>query len=450
MRKLTKKAIGEILAYDLKHHRKRDGAINRTRFYHYLGLSPNDVIVRTVAVKADRKGNVHVKEVFRSSVTSTRMRILDLAFTFMGGYSVDWSNELAGHPRKFNYDGIWGIETYTHKNNWWKLNATTVNPGILAEAPNFKYCAFTDACGHPLDYLKFYVEQPHIELLVKAGLTHFAMKRTFANRVSKNKQLARFIFDNLKRIKRHHYNTAEICRAFSKHTKLETARNEILTIRRFDGAGKLPGINKLKAAAYAQTNDIELTRYVHYLHLCQRFRLALTDTKNSYPHKFEERLQVLQETADAEDRAAEKAQRIKNAKEQAALRRTINRRIRETAAAFAKVEDLDTPYCVRLPRVENDLRKEGKALNHCVGRGSHAAQIARGQTAIAFVRDPKYPHKPMVTVSFSLSANRIEQCYGNHNATPPKELIDFVYNRLQKQLTKINRRARHAALPVPA
>lgn len=89
----------------------------------------------------------------------------------------------------------------------------------------------------------------------------------------------------------------------------------------------------------------------------------------------------------------------------------------------------------------NELVKEGKALNHCVGKRGYDKKFVDEETLIFFIRYKENPKVPLVTVEYSLSRKQVLQCYAYHNSAPSKKITDYVYNEwlphANKQLKKI-------------
>ena len=76
----------------------------------------------------------------------------------------------------------------------------------------------------------------------------------------------------------------------------------------------------------------------------------------------------------------------------------------------------------------NELVKEGKALNHCVGKMGYDKKFVDEQSLIFFIRDKENPNVPLVTVEYSLISKRVLQCYAYHDTKPAKEIEEYVYH----------------------
>ncbi|MDD3157460.1 PcfJ domain-containing protein [Anaeromusa sp.] len=81
----------------------------------------------------------------------------------------------------------------------------------------------------------------------------------------------------------------------------------------------------------------------------------------------------------------------------------------------------------------DELIREGKALQHCVG--TYAEQHAFGKTAILVIRETQRPEKPFYTLE--LKGNEVIQCRGRKNCAPTPEVDKFV---AQFKLAKLGKK----------
>lgn len=107
---------------------------------------------------------------------------------------------------------------------------------------------------------------------------------------------------------------------------------------------------------------------------------------------------------------------------------------KEMYARFASVAEKymplqrnkDNAFIVVIAKSPQDLIREGKALDHCVGRMGYDQKFAREESLIFFVRDKQTPDVPFVTVEYSLSQKKILQCYGEHDHRPSQNVLEYV------------------------
>jgi len=98
-------------------------------------------------------------------------------------------------------------------------------------------------------------------------------------------------------------------------------------------------------------------------------------------------------------------------------------------------------FVVIMAKSPAELVAEGKALNHCVGRGHYESKMANGQSLIFFVRKANALDKPFVTLEYSLEKKQVLQCYASGNTKPADNVMNFVNNKwlpnANKQLKKL-------------
>ena len=400
-----------VLDFDYREHVLAQSA-NRNRFYLYLLPNGDDLQIHTVACRApSRWKTVIAKEVIRTSVDQPVMNIKDVAYCGMSGYQVDWSPE-GGYKRGWSYEGRWTKETYQRR-GMWKIHGKIVNPEAIQAHPRFQYCAYTEACGHPLDWLKSYAAHPRIELLAKAGAGWFGRKTGFVSQLERNKGLMRYFMEHLEEIKEGRYGVPEILRAYRKNVSIYQAKQSIGNRRRLKGLPK--EVDADRAAEYASRPGIGKWSYCQYVLDCQKLGLDLRDTKVIFPRHFKQRRQIV------EDQVAEQRRR-----KQVETARLMDQQIRTVAEQYAALEKIRSGFRIQLPRRTKDFILEGKRLQNCLGDGHYAAKMSRGETLLAFVRRARRPAESFVAVEWSPDQKRILQCYGAHNEKPTQPVLDFV------------------------
>lgn len=78
---------------------------------------------------------------------------------------------------------------------------------------------------------------------------------------------------------------------------------------------------------------------------------------------------------------------------------------------------------IRPVRDEDELRREGNELNHCIG--SYAQRHAEGKTAIFLIRRAETPDKPWYTLELDENKLSVRQNRGKHNCDKTKEIQAF-------------------------
>lgn len=405
---------------------------NRTRFYKWLVVLGADVEVRTVAVKADRKGVRFVKEVVRGSVEKGFVEVTDLVYVPLAGYAVDWSPEGIGRRMDWSYKGEWGRERWTRRGKW-ALTAETVNLDALKSAERFRYCAYEAACGDILAYLKHYADNPRIELLVKAGLGRFARLAGFCGLLALDNGMMRFLSAHLEEIRAAGYGADAVGLAYRHGLTLQAAQMRLDCAREFGKAGGLPkGIDPVRARAYV-TGQTGATcwEYCRYLAGCVRLGFDIADTKVAYPKAFNRR------AAEVGDMVAVRVRQerdLATREEKRRAREWAKRRLAEFAGQAAKLSAVDGaafgPFVIRVPKSEEDFKREGNTLGHCVFSMGYLDKMARGACVIVFVRKRSRPESPFFTVELDPDGKALRQCYGKGHARPDDRLGEFVKGRL--------------------
>lgn len=149
--------------------RTRCTAITRrvgVRFYAYLTKNDGELVKVTVAVKHYKK-RLYCKQVAVHGVHSDKCFVRDMAFHFMGNYSVGWYAEGLTKTQRWYEDGSWGW----HYDRYFDPYAPVVNKEYIPKFPEYRYSAYELYDSEDiLKYLRLYEEFPQAEYLVKAGL----------------------------------------------------------------------------------------------------------------------------------------------------------------------------------------------------------------------------------------------------------------------------------------
>lgn len=438
MEQLSLQDLAVIDGYDYEHHRKY-GFINRTRFYKFLLPYKGDMEVHTVAVKTGPRTTskrVFIKTVVKGSVNDTIMHAIDVANAPISGTVVDWSPQKLGTAKHWSYGGEWAYYRFTHRCLFRMINAPVINPEVLQQSERFKWCAWSPEVGEVLSYLKIYAKHPRVELLVKSGLHHLAMKPAFVAQLDRNKGLCSFVMRNVDFIKDCRYGVDAIRTAFKRNLSLSDAQTLHTKIRYLSKVGlKTPkGISYERIYDYVaiQKHDYLIYDYKNYLRDCEKLGLDLTDTKTVFPKNLKARAKVVAAMV------AEKKRR-----EDIEQQKKLDADLKAVAKKLLKLENIKGPFQVVIPKCEKDFRREGdkrRGLNHCIGNGVYSVQHARGEYVVAFIRRKRDVKKPFVTLQFSPKNGRVEQVYGRSNSKPEKRVLDFVngaFTRAAKRIIKV-------------
>ena len=424
---LSKAAMRRILRLDQERGHGVGGIEpNRTRFYIYLTQNKSDVEVRTIAVKAKHRSKEPLlKEVALASVDDPEIHVKDLAHHYIAGYSVDWTPE-GFRGREYGYKGKWESEDYAYR-CMWKLWAPVVNPELLLRTRRFKYCAWNGSQGKPLDYLKTYAKHPEIELLVKAGLGHYATKISVVRRLKKNKAFRQFFMQHAEEIKRRTFNIDVINKAFSMGVSFVRATIEIQRRSEFKWVNLPHEVNAVHAYEYVLKHDLTLAEYAAYMQNCKALKMDLSDTKVCHPKQFKRRANFIQKKADV-------LRRLENAKKYADMNNTLAA-IADTWAGLMKARGR---YRIVIPRNVDEFIDEGKAMGNCLDQ-TYAANVAEGNKLIVFVRKAKAKDEAFVAAEYHIENRKVTQCYEAKNQKPAQEVIDYIEKRLAKVASELSK-----------
>ena len=420
MRQLWQHHYDDVAAYD----RAKWSGNNRTRFYGYFLRSGSDMQLHTLAVKRGKDGKAHVKDVVIMSVNCGEMHIRDLGYGAMCGYIVDWSKEGLGHGYYWVYDD-WSQEQYSTRSNLWKIRCPIVNPDELVAHERFKYCGWSIGIGtHPIDYLKAYVDHPRIELLSKAGLGWMATKSGFIKALEKDKQLLKFVMDNVKACRCAGIDGIRL--AYKRGIPVEHGQVIVDNRKKFRGLGMPDEVSKDKAHAYITERYIPVENYVAHLHRCMAIGLDLNDTKVSYPRYFKARYKEVEEKHAAMVAMKEMAERAQ-----------FNKDIKSAAEEAAAIERVKSKrFKAVLPRKVDDFISVGEQMGNCLGDGHYTTRVARRESLIVFIRKTGSKGKAYVAVEYNIKDRRIVQCYGRNNSKPAVDVRKFVTNIFERTKVK--------------
>lgn len=97
-----------------------------------------------------------------------------------------------------------------------------------------------------------------------------------------------------------------------------------------------------------------------------------------------------------------------------------------------------------VPRSADDIKAEGEALHHCVG--NYVERVAKGETAIFFIRKKEEPEKPYYTMEWK--NNKVYQCRGSHNCgmTPEVKAFTEAFQKIKLETIKKDKQEKRKAV----
>lgn len=401
------------------------GIPGTTRFYSYLTTNDNELAKITVAVKCYRK-EWFCKQVAVHGLHSDKCFIKDIVFFQMGNYSVGWFAEGLQKYQKWYEDSEWGWQYDKNFDPY----APLVNKDYLAQFPEFKYSAYMLYEGvQILQYLRLYEKYPQIEYLMKLGLSAYAFSVTILKRIGKDKAFVKWLIRNKDELNKPYYGyyietvieAYKTNRPFKEvqdflHRKKCFIRN---SNRNYAEIRKIFPGRKLKIFFdYIDRQNIKPELYSDYLNACNYLGLDMSLPKNSIPHDFKHWHDI---------RIDQYA--IAKAKNDESTRPEFYAKFLSIANKYLtlQLESQNNFICI-IAKSPSELIREGKYLNHCVGRMNYEQKVVREESLIFFVRKTDQPNIPYVTVEYSLEKHTVLQCYGFDNLMTDNDARDYVYH----------------------
>lgn len=436
---MKKEKIKPIPKYILEKIKKLDKKCNPTpnsyrRFYSYLTKNDGELVKVTVAVK-EKKGNWYCKQVAVHGLDSKHCYSKDLNFFYIGGYTVGWAEDGLYTYAKWWEDGRW----YEYKDKDLDPYAPLVNKDFLKNFPEFKYSAYElYNGGEILKFLRIYRQFPQVEYLLKTGFHYLATSKMVLQQMKKDKNFHKWLVANQIKILHGGYYIESILESYKTNMSLDDAQTYIEKKKPFmfdkhykETKQLIKGQELKKFFVYVNNQKIKYSSYNDYVIACQYLGLDMSLDKNRYPHNFNYWHDIrIDQYATAQANADKKERRELYSKFSNAIKKYL---------PLSNFESED--YIVVIAKSPAELIREGKILQHCVGKMNYDQKVIKQQSLIFFVRNKATPKKPFVTVEYSLENNRVIQSHGKYNNCPDKKVYNFIENQwlpfANKQLKQI-------------
>lgn len=146
-------------------------------------------------------------------------------------------------------------------------------------------------------------------------------------------------------------------------------------------------------------NKVRFGDYIDYKNMIEELGLMFNRSYLVFPKNFK----------DAHDEATKNLNALKMKQE--------NEEYAERLKELIKVEREFTHYAFIIPKTLDELKNEGKALNHCVG--SYINRHKTGEVTIIFVRDKDSREEPLYTLE--IKKKQIVQFRGKGNVKAPED-----------------------------
>lgn len=280
-----------------------------------------------------------------------------------------------------------------------------------------------------IKYFSLYQEYPQIELLVKAGFSHLVSEVRYMNPKGKTlEQIFKLGKEDIEKLKsptsgyilrelqiRHNaFLKYKFCNEeeFKTYVNFKRRLNE-------DTQSDLKELKKIVTndlgyvAKYLNKNQINHRDYMDYLINAYKLNINLIERKHLCP--------PVDDFTRLHDEYALRVLTVEN--------EALDNQIKQTAITLKKKikSKLKLPgqaYCVVTPVKAGEIKYEGSKLNHCVG--TYVDRVARGDTAIVFIRKIDNINQPLVTAEIDLKRKCLVQARAASNASPPKDVINFI------------------------
>lgn len=182
---------------------------------------------------------------------------------------------------------------------------------------------------------------------------------------------------------------------------------------------------KLKREELIELKRNMVNDWKDYLRWCSELKYNLDNMFIYMPNNFKQvHDRVAKEYKDLKDRkaAAEKKRRDKLvAKKMQKLKKDMEEIFSKNAGVDA-LNIKGNGLILIVPANSDAIKEEGEALHHCVG--TYIERVAKGETAIFFIRKENEPSKPYYTLEWR--DNKVIQCRGMNNCSVTDKVKAFV------------------------
>lgn len=487
--RLSKLQLEEIVAYDRK-ARESDVADDKNKVsrkslrYNYIVKGPEkneterELSMLHVAVKLAKDYTPRVKVIglIRFKKGKAFVTLGDVEYRFCAGWCVYWSKEDFSNRK----NGDWDVTLYgwEKKLYLYKFGTGTsfpwhdvINKDEILQT-KYKYCGWSRNIGVGLvDYLVLYNIDKRVEILVKHKLYTLVKKGGIA--LLKDRKMMDFVRQHADEIRSGHYRFREISYAAKSGTSIEDAQKHfefVTDINRY-----LPRkTNYWSACKKCLTARIDYARlrklipkwgitnseYGRYVDLClslgedDRCEGILYPPVRDGRKTFMSRLERLEYELNREEaekkRARRRAERKKLEQERAERRKekefvtkTLAVRMKELETfqnGADRVLDMsESGYTCVVAKTREELIKEGRRMNNCLGYATYGKGVVRGDTLILMFKDRN--GKSYCDVEIDRSNWTVRQCYLKGNALPDDD-IRTMAEKVAAEMKKVYKKNR--------
>ena len=376
----------------------------------WLTVHEGQLMGRTFAMKQTKRRGLQIMEVLREKPEH------DIILTRHIWYnSMNWQAFFPEEGEILSED--WTGLFYDQRPNFW---LTIINPEAVTACERFRFCGWRP--GLPLmDYLRIYLSRPGVEYFGKLGLIP---RTSLLNQAEKDGNFRKWLRTlTPEQIKAANYNgpvatltaykerNADIDRVYSR----QSAHRQLHARMSYYAAPILKRYTAERVFEYFKKLDTREThQWRDYLQACQYLGLDFRDTKIAFPKELKRM---------HDERIAQMdAQKLKEDKEK---RAKFWQDFENAAEALKRFEITAAGFLIKIPETPHDLKIEGAALHHCVGKMDYDVRMVEGRSFIAFLRSTADPTTPLVTLEYDLKARELRQAYGDHDSRPEEKARIF-------------------------
>ncbi len=415
------KPIPKYIVERIRKHDEKDFDVkyNYLRFYAYLALwKRKELIKYTVAVKRYRK-KLYMKIVAIHAVHSDKCFVKDLEYNNFSsmGFRVGWYSEgIQSYEKWYEQGWCWADDRY------YDPYAPIVNLEVIDKLPEYKYSAYRQYLGIKIfKYLRMYEKYPQAEMLVKFGLSQYALSKQLSEKVGKDKKFRTWLIQHREELSSTYFYIGTILRSYRTGKSLSVIQKFEQQKKSFcNKNGSYPELRKFfkgrtdKFLEYIEKQNTSIATYNDYFRACKFLELDMTEDKNVFPHDFKRWHDIRIDEYDT-----------KRAMLDEQKRKELYVKFGLVAEKYLSLQREDT-FVVLIAKSPAELIREGDLLHHCVGRINYDQKFVREESLIFFVRNKDNPDVPFVTVEYSLSQKKVLQCYGDNDTKPDESVLEFV------------------------
>lgn len=392
-----------------------DNAGSTSRYVNFLEYREGELVMRIFAIQHKKHDVLRATEVIRRATGTDNQVVKNFTHSLYCRAPVYQSED------KY---GTYGFMIFKASEfDEWKIDDTKIgvtsfftNLDALFEIDEFKYCGYSGGMDI-IKYLNEYRKNHAVEMFGKLGIPPSS---SLMRRAEKDRQFRRFLVDNACDISM--FGPKAAIYAYEHGTTVSAARSITYDHQRrcMKLAYAVPEvkgtkIDREKLVEYLRRSEHSAAIYNDYLMAIKFLKLDLTDTKNTFPRDLQRMHDLRCAEYESQKVSLEKESNDKFICE-----------FRKASHRLKCFEFRGDDYSVIIPEVPEELRLEGNALQHCVGRMGYDVKMAQGKTFIAFIRRSENPCEPFVTAEVDCKTLTLRQCYGIRDSRPDDNVTAFV------------------------